>query len=386
MSDEESVGSESVQTESSDEIMDEAVEEAEPSRKEKCNIEMRHLCSMNEHELELRKLTMPNSEEKEFAWGIDSSKSTPMINEEYLRCKTAEACSSLVTELFSLPLEKRSDVGVLATLPKASPLLTLPRELPPPKPKPPTKWEQFAQDRGIASGQNGKRSGKVYDEVADEWRYRRGPLKVTSEYDMPIIEVKKNDDPMQDPWERIRSEKREKVQKNTISRVRNQERAGTVPRGTASKLQKQMIPHGVPVDLKLNKTDNAVTAQHRGKTMINQAMKAAQLSTASLGKFDAMLEGEPDRKRPKKKFSSTLISKCNKASNSEQQTSLKLLEKVISTGGSKYRKDVKKGLLAKGETAYDYEYNDGLSPSTFNKKKGRAGAGKIKKVTKKRMK
>ena len=147
-----------------------------------------------------------------------------------------------------------------------------------------------------------------------------------------------------------------------------------------------MAPAGVPVDLKKTKTDTAVTAQHRGKTLINQALKAAQLSTASLGKFDAMLEGEPERKHPKRKFSSTLISKSNKASDSEQKTSLKLLEKVMTTGGKKYKKDLKKGRYAKGETAYDYEYDDGLAPSSFNKKKGRAGAGKIKKVTKKRMK
>lgn len=171
-----------------------------------------------------------------------------------------------------------------------------------------------------------------------------------------------------------------------ISRIRNQERAGIVPKGTASKLQKQLAPAGVPVDLKKNKTDAAVTAQHRGKNLINQAMKAAQISTASLGKFDAMLEGEPDRKHPKRKFSSTLISKSNNASDSEQKSSLKLLEKVMSTGGAKYKKDLKKGRLAKGETAYDYEYDDGLGPSSFKKKKGRAGAGKMKKMTKKRMK
>jgi len=348
------------------------------SSKEKCNIELRHLCAMNEHELEYRKLT--TKEESEFAWKVDTNK--PLINEEYVRNKTAEACSSLVSELFQLPIEKRSDVGVLVTLPKTCEL-TLPRELPAPKPKASTKWEEFAKQRGI---EKQKKSGKVFDEATGEWAYRRGPNKVTSELDYPIIEVRKNDDPMEDPWERLRAEKKERVQKNTLSRIRNQERAGIVPKGTASKLQKQLVPAGVPVDLRNNKTDNAVSTQHRGKNIINQAMKAAQISTASLGKFDAMLEGEPDRKHPKRKFASTLISKSNKASDSEQNASLKLLERVMSTGSKKYKKDLKKGRLAKGETAYDYEYDDGLGPSSFHKKKGRAGAGKIKKVTKKRMK
>ena len=46
----------------------------------------------------------------------------------------------------------------------------------------------------------------------------------------------------------------------------------------------------------------------------------------------------------------------------------------------------RKGQFAKGETAYDYDFDDGLGPSTFHKKKGRAGAGKMRKMTKKRVK
>ena len=202
MSEEESTDSESIE------------ENVNPSSvKENCNIELRHLCAMNEHELEHRRLTMVNSEEKEFEWGIDGTKANPMINEDYIRNKTAEACNSLVSQLFALPVEKRSDLGVLVTLPKQTPLITLPRELPAPKPKPATKWEEFAKARGITK--DGKRDGKVFDEATGEWRYRRGPNKVTSELDYPIIEVKKNDDPMEDPWERLRAEKKQRVQKNS---------------------------------------------------------------------------------------------------------------------------------------------------------------------------
>ena len=182
------------------------------SVKEDCNIELKHMCAMNEHELEHKRVTMVNTEEKEFEWGIDGTKATPMINEDYIRNKTAEACTSLVSKLFGLPVEK-SDLGVLVTLPKQTPLIKLPRQLPAPKPKPETKWEKFAKDRGITK--DGKRNGKVFDEATDEWRYRRGPNKVTSELDYPIIEVKKNDDPMEDPWERLRAEKKQRVQKNS---------------------------------------------------------------------------------------------------------------------------------------------------------------------------
>jgi len=46
----------------------------------------------------------------------------------------------------------------------------------------------------------------------------------------------------------------------------------------------------------------------------------------------------------------------------------------------------KKGKLAKGVTANDYEYDDGSSKALFSKKKGRGGIGKNKKMTKKRIK
>ena len=114
-------------------------------------------------------------------------------------------------------------------------------------------------------------------------------------------------------------------------------------------------------------------------------MVATQRSTASLGKFDKLREDEPERKKadsralkkrkvPGGPTDSAVIS-------SEKERSLKLL-KVVTEGGVKKEKDRKSGRLATGETAYDYDYNDGLGPSSFRKKKGRAGAGKLKKMTK----
>ena len=44
------------------------------------------------------------------------------------------------------------------------------------------------------------------------------------------------------------------------------------------------------------------------------------------------------------------------------------------------------GSFANGETAYDYDFDDGLGSGSFHKKKGRAGSGNVRKVTKKRVK
>ena len=118
------------------------------------------------------------------------------------------------------------------------------------------------------------------------------------------------------------------------------------------------------------------------------ALLATQRSTASLGKFDKMRQDEPERakafsKAAKKRKFESATDKTVMAQESER--SMKLLQ---SLGGGAVAKEKarKKGRLATGETAYDYDYEDGLGASTFRKKKGRAGAGKLKKMTKKRVK
>jgi len=58
------------------------------------------------------------------------------------------------------------------------------------------------------------------------------------------------------------------------------------------------------------------------------------------------------------------------------------LQICCARGGKEKELAKKKGGLANGETACDYDYDDGLGPSSFCKK-GRAGVGKM---TKKRAK
>jgi regulator of ribosome biosynthesis len=93
----------------------------------------------------------------------------------------------LVGQLFSLPAEPVTG-GRLATLP--APKTALPRALPVPKPKPLTKWQQFAAKKGIVKR---KRSKLVYDDAAGEWRRRHGYKKANDDNDIPIIEAKSTD-------------------------------------------------------------------------------------------------------------------------------------------------------------------------------------------------
>lgn len=253
-----------------------------------------------------------------------------------------------------------------------------------------------------------KRSQKVFDEESGEWKFRHGYQKANEHKEWPIMEVHPNDDPHADPWEKDREAKRTRVAKNTESRMRNEERAGTMSKGTTTRVLKSQertrlagkaggnadrdltnIPTGVPVDLRAARGDEKLSTSHRGKTSINAALAATQRSTASLGKFDKMREGEPERKKAgvtglKKRKLETSTDK--KVIAQEGERGMKVLNSVIHGGGVAKEKARKKGQLAKGETAYDYDYDDGLGPSSFKKKKGRAGAGKMKKMTKKRTK
>merc|ERR1711935_572934 len=107
-----------------------------------------------------------------------------------------------------------------------------------------------------------------------------------------------------------------------------------------------------------------------------------------MGRFDQMREGEPERKKAlskmkKRKFESNT---SRTYSSTEGEKSIKILNAVMNGGGVAKEKAIRKGKFAKGETAYDYEYDDGLGASSFKKKKGRAGAGKNKKMTKRRIK
>ena len=86
--------------------------------------------------------------------------------------RARDSVQLIVGRLFSLPSEP-ADHGRLADLP--APTTVLPREKPIPKPKPPTRWEQFAKEKGI---QKKKKDRMVYDDATKEWRPQWGKSHV----------------------------------------------------------------------------------------------------------------------------------------------------------------------------------------------------------------
>jgi regulator of ribosome biosynthesis len=176
----------------------------------------------------------------------------------------------LVSRLFALPSEP-AEHGRLAELPAVT--TVLPREKPVPKPKPPTRWEKFAKEKGI---QKKKKERMVYDDQAKEWRPNWG-YKRANEDHTPILEAAKGDDGSENPFEKKLNDKKERIKKQKNQEKRNIEEAGG--------------KHHLPVSG--NPSGKETKAQAKA------ALALAQKSTASVGKFDKKLKGE--KKAPLKR-------------------------------------------------------------------------------------
>jgi regulator of ribosome biosynthesis len=220
----------------------------------------------------------------------------------------------LVGRLFALPSEP-AEHGRLAELP--APTTVLPREKPVPKPKPLTRWEQFAKEKGI---QKKKKDRMVFDETTKEWRPQWG-YKRANEDHTAIIEAGPNDDGSVDPFEKKANEKKDRIQKQKNQEKRNAEEAA----GKAH----------LPVsDSKPNSKET--------KAQAKAALALAQKSTASVGKFDKKLKGE--KKAPIKRK----VEHMSGGGGSEKNRNLDLLSKIVSIDSATFdeSKAANKGLAS----------------------------------------
>ncbi|RWS10476.1 ribosome biogenesis regulatory protein-like protein [Dinothrombium tinctorium] len=193
----------------------------------------------------------------------------------FLQKLTRDNCQLVVNKLYALQ-SKVIDGFQVAQLP--APITLLPRSKPVPKPKPPTKWELFAKEKGI---QKKKKEKLVWDDVAKEWKPRYGFKRINSERDDWLIEVPDNNtDPNVDLFAKKVEEKKERIAKNELQRLRNIARA-----------QKLKIPGTGGVLPKLSDT----------KEELAKVVSLAKSSTASLGKFEETMKDEKPVKRTKKR-------------------------------------------------------------------------------------
>ncbi|XP_063155416.1 ribosome biogenesis regulatory protein homolog [Candoia aspera] len=191
--------------------------------------------------------------------------------EALLRALARDNTQLLVGQLWALPSERveRGAGPVVARLPEPS--TRLPREKPLPKPRPLTKWEQFARLKGIRPTRK-KRGTLVWDEAAKEWRRRWGYRRAGGDPSRDwLLEVPDSADPLEDQFAKRRQEKRERVARNEFNRLRNLARAH---RGRA--VAPDLHPTG-----------------HQDRTELGRVSTVARVSTASRGRFQPRLPKEP---------------------------------------------------------------------------------------------
>jgi regulator of ribosome biosynthesis len=227
----------------------------------------------------------------------------PLSAKEELTAMTTKTTESLVHALFQLPSQASED-AVSVILPQKE-VEVCPREKPLPKEKPKTRWEKFAEEKGLKQQ---KRSRMVWDETIKDWAPRHGfkSVKKNAERVEWAIEAKPGDDPSEDPFLKRRMQKQLDQSKQKFREVRNTlEAAG------------QKVPTGV---------SGGDKPQKKGKAEVKEALRRSQQSTASHGRHDSLAAHES---KAKVKTSSKVTPQ---SFNAEKAASLKLASKVLEGG------------------------------------------------------
>jgi len=198
--------------------------------------------------------------------------------ELFLSSLARDNAQLLYKKIWELPIERVDNV-ITCSLPASTSIL--PREKKIPKPKPPTKWEIFAKERGIG---NKKRGRMIFDEESKTWKPRFGYKRGNDNTKEWCVEVPEKGDPNEDQFEKRMGEKKERIAKNELQRLSNINR---------------------------NKKGNAIgiagkVDHKKAKEEIDKEINLAKASTASLGKFQDKLPKEKESKQrgQKRKFES----------------------------------------------------------------------------------
>ncbi|KAG6027178.1 hypothetical protein E4U41_001037 [Claviceps citrina] len=143
-----------------------------------------------------------------------------------------DGAQSLINQLLTTcPISSTKD-GVLLSLP--APTTALPREKPLPQPKPKTKWERFAEKKGLAPKTREQRRNLAYDAASGEWKRKwgYGGLNKKGE-DAPIMEVDMKKEAERKEGTSIRGdgrrERKERVRRNERLMRKNQRDTGGAP-------------------------------------------------------------------------------------------------------------------------------------------------------------
>uniref|UniRef100_A0A2P2K5A3 Ribosome biogenesis regulatory protein n=1 Tax=Rhizophora mucronata TaxID=61149 RepID=A0A2P2K5A3_RHIMU len=187
-----------------------------------------------------------------------------------------------------------------------------------PKPRTPTKWELYAQAKGIKKHKKDKR---VWDEQTQGWKHRFGYDRVNDDEDLPIIEAKMTDEPGEDPFTKRREEKKTRVQKQEKNRLKNLKQAAKVG---ALPSHIQLAATALPI------TGSQSATKKVTKDELGSVAGLASTATASGGKFDKKLLGEKPVKKQGKHRKFPPVAEGSGIGAQEKEQTENILRKIMS--------------------------------------------------------
>jgi len=262
-----------------------------------------------------------------------------------LAAYTRDSVQLLVNKLFALP-RKTLEEGTAVELPKEE-LFRIPRVKPLPKEKPKTRWEKFMEERNMKKR---KRSRLVWDDIEEDWKPRWGykSAKKSEENAKWFHEVGQGDNPTENPFDKASAENRLQKARQKMREVRNKvEAAGGKLRASVPDLQ----------------SGGMGKSSKRGKDGLREAVKRAQVSSASFGKFDRIAPNEATNLQPKQRKGVETMS-----GGAEKERLLKAATRVLSGDGP-----VNKNKAAKVGVSQDMGQQDRRTVSKGPKRRSKQG-------------
>ena len=268
--------------------------------------------------------------------------------EVFLSSLARDNAQLLFKKIWELPIERVDNV-IVCKLPPST--IILPREKKIPKPKPPTKWELFAKNKGIS---NKKRGRMIFDEESKSWKPRFGYKRGKDDTNEWCIEVPVNADPNEDQFEKKNTEKKERIAKNELQRLHN------INKNNKGSMGEKLDPKKV-------------------KEKIVKEIDLAKSSTASLGKFQQKL---PKEKENKNKGIKRTFESVTGSAESEKQRALDVWNKINKKPVLDVTKGVNKHIVNEQMNAAVQKKNKSGKVKNKRFKKGAQSATDKKKFSK----
>lgn len=245
-------------------------------------------------------------------------------------------------------------------IPLPPPSTQLPREKPLPEEKPMTRWEKFAQSKGIVKK---KRSKMVWDEATQQWAPRYGYGRANNPKDAVenwVVEAKAGDDGSVDPFEARSAERKQRFDKQKRQEERNRLEAAHAA----------SVGAGGGGGGGRGSGGSALSTKGDKKAYLKSAIAAAQSSTASMGRFDATLPNEPSRTAGKRKQYEGGVGSADAERDAQRTASV--VQKMFPDAGRAHKVAVNRDVAAK-RSKLDQEAGQRRA-GAGTKAKGKAGA------------